>query len=616
MRLFLGVLFLLLTGSAQSFAASDDANWEKLYAEVNTAPQEVLEKAESLVQKFERQGNKEQLLKAIELTIDTLYYLERRFEMGSYAQRGLYLLENQPNHPLRPFFLAQLALVELSNQNAFRGKQYLNQAIKLAEQLEDRERWANVLSIAGHFHYEFGDYNEALAYYLAIQPIFDKSKEANLRSNNLSAIALVYSALGQNQAAADYHKRSLNELDQTLYPLDASITLFNIAVTYRAMGEYKDAESYLNKAIALSKDLNDEIGVAYAKYEQQALAAQRKDYSQALSIIDEILPIFDNSGQINMRVLSLLAKARYKALKKDLSFSYDLNLALEIINNSGSETRLIDYYLASAKAYANVEQFKESNVHYEQWGELILEENKKINDSTIKKFQASFDLKQKENENLLLQNENLKQQAALEKDNYIQWLLILITTTFGAIAAWIFSVLKSQLKLKRQFKQLAMTDELTSLPNRRSISEYLSIKINEFKLVNEPTIVAIFDIDHFKRVNDHFGHDIGDQVLRSVANAITSSLRAHDRVGRIGGEEFLIVLTKTDLNHGEKLFQKIKSALTNLVVEELDTPIKITASMGMTLVNNEDDFLSVYKRADQLLYQAKINGRDRCIIQA
>ncbi|WP_268871390.1 GGDEF domain-containing protein [Teredinibacter purpureus] len=126
--------------------------------------------------------------------------------------------------------------------------------------------------------------------------------------------------------------------------------------------------------------------------------------------------------------------------------------------------------------------------------------------------------------------------------------------------------------------------------------------------------LMIFDIDHFKRVNDRRGHDTGDRVLKSMAKLISINTRDSDLVGRWGGEEFLHISSDIQKSNLMELAEKLRNAVAFYTFEEND-PLTITISIGVTLFRKDEPFLKALKRADDALYAAKNNGRNCCVFQ-
>jgi len=165
-----------------------------------------------------------------------------------------------------------------------------------------------------------------------------------------------------------------------------------------------------------------------------------------------------------------------------------------------------------------------------------------------------------------------------------------------------------------KFKSLAMKDHLTGLPNRRHTEKFLELKMNEYKSFNQPFGIAFIDVDHFKSVNDNYGHEIGDDVLKMVARTYVNSTRTNDLIGRWGGEEFLAVFTDCKEEVLAALVNKIRMLVENSKLKINDTELNVTISIGATMVKPDDTILSIIKRADALMYKSKENGRNRCTI--
>lgn len=159
--------------------------------------------------------------------------------------------------------------------------------------------------------------------------------------------------------------------------------------------------------------------------------------------------------------------------------------------------------------------------------------------------------------------------------------------------------------------KLANTDSLTNLPNRRFIdSVFMDAAKNDQSSHFPMTIVAV-DIDHFKKVNDTYGHDTGDMALKHVANLLRKNIREVDVVARIGGEEFLIIFPRTNKEVGIKISEKIRVMIEQTPYIDKDIKIPITISLGCTEVSKYVFIEEAIKQSDELLYKAKRSGRNR-----
>lgn len=161
----------------------------------------------------------------------------------------------------------------------------------------------------------------------------------------------------------------------------------------------------------------------------------------------------------------------------------------------------------------------------------------------------------------------------------------------------------------RQLKRLSLTDELTNIMNRRALMQQVKSDLALSQRMKAPYSVAVCDLDHFKEVNDQYGHDVGDRVLKQTAHVIFNSIRESDSVGRIGGEEFVVLMPNTTIEQAKTILSRIR---TNIVTADLLKSRVVTVSIGVTEVLPTDmDFSTIYKRADDALYDAKENGRNR-----
>ena len=164
--------------------------------------------------------------------------------------------------------------------------------------------------------------------------------------------------------------------------------------------------------------------------------------------------------------------------------------------------------------------------------------------------------------------------------------------------------------MQKRLQLLASNDELTGLHNRRYILERIEEKLPEIRRHQLNFCVMMMDVDHFKNVNDEFGHAAGDDVLRTTANILTRELRQGDIVARYGGEEFLMLLPMTELVSAEALVERLREAIEKQTYTFEGTLISVTASFGITQHLLEDTADKMIDRADKALYQAKLAGRN------
>ncbi len=169
-------------------------------------------------------------------------------------------------------------------------------------------------------------------------------------------------------------------------------------------------------------------------------------------------------------------------------------------------------------------------------------------------------------------------------------------------------------RLNAGLEQLAMTDYLTNLYNRRY---FMQRGVEEFKRArrnNQPLGLLMLDIDQFKKVNDTYGHDTGDMALQQVAATLKSSLREIDILGRIGGEEFAVLLPNTSLHDAVLLAERVQQVMAGTPIETLGNPLFITISIGVAIITDEISYIDdLLRTADAFMYQAKSHGGNRVV---
>ncbi len=167
---------------------------------------------------------------------------------------------------------------------------------------------------------------------------------------------------------------------------------------------------------------------------------------------------------------------------------------------------------------------------------------------------------------------------------------------------------------REQLRVQATYDSLTGLFNRMAILQTLEREVSRSNREKKPLAVIMADLDHFKEINDTYGHQAGDEVLQETARRMLGSLRAYDCVGRYGGEEFLVVAPGSDVNGATELAERLRSSISAKPVMIAGAPIAITLSLGMAISKpNLNEFDQLLRLADEALYQAKRAGRNRVV---
>lgn len=204
-----------------------------------------------------------------------------------------------------------------------------------------------------------------------------------------------------------------------------------------------------------------------------------------------------------------------------------------------------------------------------------------------------------------------------------QRVLALVTLAFASFVVRatreLSDALQSLLRLRRELEiehriasKAARTDELTGLNNLRAFKEQADTMFAHTQRYSLPLCALLLDIDHFKQINDTYGHAAGDQVLQVVAQRLKTALREADLCGRLGGEEFAVLLASTDLHEALLIAEKLRLAIQDIVMPMIDATLRVTISIGVARAHEDcPDTTTLLAQADAAMYQAKSSGRNR-----
>lgn len=197
---------------------------------------------------------------------------------------------------------------------------------------------------------------------------------------------------------------------------------------------------------------------------------------------------------------------------------------------------------------------------------------------------------------------------ALTRSGY--WVLMLLGALLFSIWLMLMLLASAMRDVVLVLREERNRDPLTQLLNRRAFFELAEQRLQDRR--QGPWALLVCDIDHFKRVNDVWGHAAGDRVLESVAQVLLTQVRQADLVSRFGGEEFIVLLNRADLDCAQTVAQRIRTHVAGVRFDAV--PVTVTASFGLTAVDSPRDLRHAIERADVLLYQAKQSGRDRVCV--
>lgn len=340
-----------------------------------------------------------------------------------------------------------------------------------------------------------------------------------------------------------------------------------------------------------------------------------KQLDQAMNAVNQAKAIRD--GQINVKTFNIGFAMMVEAAivsemgqpQKALGMFEKANQLVDFSRASQLQQIHLGYRIPNYKALG---MHKEAYNAYQTISDIDdhISQQIQLQEKQIIKLKAEQVRQQAVNEQLKLQAE--KNERTRTQDRIIRrWQYSAIVLS-SLLALLLGVLIYQEIKRKRKFWQMAYSDALTQVHNRRSIFSIAKRMIDkQRKNTGNPLVMGlmIMDIDHFKQINDQFGHSIGDATLKEAVNTIREGLRAVDHFGRIGGEEFLILIHQADQTLMGMLGNRIKQAMEENVTLPNGEPV--TISIGGTLFAQGDVLESMLTRADKALYEAKNSGRNQ-----
>ncbi|HEX8153024.1 MAG TPA: tetratricopeptide repeat-containing diguanylate cyclase, partial [Thermoanaerobaculia bacterium] len=376
-------------------------------------------------------------------------------------------------------------------------------------------------------------------------------------------------------------------------------------------GKYADADPYYRRALAAFETLQRPEDIALTRRAIGSVLMKQGKVQEALPWLDAALAYFENvQNAPSIAYVKQFRGVAYRRLGRNAEALQDLAAArryyeqqknTRFLERNTDETALVYEQLGD---WRNAYEFRKRNT------QLVQELSASRRDELSSRLRVEFDAEKKERENRALARENTLRAAALREAQRNQKLQLAVIALTALLAAALGVLFWWQLANTRRVRAMAMTDELTRLPNRRHILAATESAFAAAKHSSHAVAVIVLDIDRFKRINDTWGHAAGDAVLRAVAHTCRITLRPTDQLGRIGGEEFLIVVHPATAAQATDIAERLRTAIERLDFTSIAEGLQVTISLGVWLTT-EYDVSAAIAAADSLLYRSKESGRNR-----
>jgi diguanylate cyclase (GGDEF)-like protein len=456
-----------------------------------------------------------------------------------------------------------------------------------------------------------GEYAAGLVDLRRAQVLYDRLGRQYDALSCRDSIATLYSRMGDFVEAAHLYSEVLRMQRQAGMVREQAVTLHNLGRTYEDSRQWDLAVASFSQALDLARKLKYLRVEAYALRGLAAVKVARHDTAGALSELAHAAVLQSDTPDARLGAQINLEKGRALYLAGRLFESaVVLQQARGVFKSAQSASELVDADSELARVEAEMGEWRAA---YADATEAAREQEQLLSRHLDQRFailKVEYDSAAQEQENRALLRENNATNIALAQSRRVrqlQGVVIGLGVALGAVLIWLVILNRGR---ARRMGSLAMTDELTKSPNRRAVLA----RLNELLKGPEPgpCAILIMDIDFFKRVNDQHGHAAGDEVLKLVAEAVRVVALPPAFFGRLGGEEFLIVLPDADIFAARRFAEGLRQGVADINTRAvIPGHAGVTTSVGLTVSTpGADDLGNLLARADTALYAAKRSGRN------
>lgn len=501
-------------------------------------------------------------------------------------------------------------IYETAGDNA-KARSAYEQAVAVAAQTHDEEMLAQSLFSRGYLLGLQGEYASGLSDLKRAAALFDQLDKPLHSLTTLNSIAILYNRMGDYAQAKEIYSRALKAQRAAGMLREEAVTYHNLGRAHENLHEWQPARQSFNESLTLSRQLNYLRGEAYALRGLAAVLNAEGDARGALEMLQRADVLQRHTPDARLHAQIQLARGiAYHKLGRLSDSIAALEDALQVFRQadavsemSTTYSELADVYAASGSwraAYERRTQAKEASEH------LL---NNQL-DQRFATLKVEFDTVAKDKENRALTHENELDQKALAEERNVRGLQAAVIVLAVTLVLVLATLAVYQRRSAIRMRTLALTDELTRVPNRRSVLTRLDPLLRDPE--QGPCSILIVDIDHFKRINDQLGHPTGDEVLKVVAEAVRQAVEEPAFFGRLGGEEFLIALPDTSLEQARAIAEDFRRRIASIDMGRwFPDRRRITASLGCAVSSPGADTTStMLARADSALYAAKRGGRN------
>lgn len=611
----LAAAFLAVTGTARAAEEHPEethpalSHVERAAALVRSRPQEAMRDVQTALKILTERPDADLEIRARLLLCDHLSEIDRAAAEAEVAKARALLPQARRRGLEAGVLGCEGTILETASDNA-RARAVYEEAVAVATREQDQEMLAQALFQRGYLLGLQGQYAMGLADLKRAQALFEESGLPDHSLTSLNGIAILYNRMGDYEQARYMYDRALKAQRDAGMFREQGVTLHNLGRAHENLRQWDAAQAAFQESYNISRQLSYPRGEAYALRGLAAVQNAKGNPEAALRILEQAEALQRQTPDARLNAQIQLARGVALHQLRRLSASAEaLRAALEVFEQADSLNELRATYGELAAVQADMGNWREGYQYLARAHETSERMFRNQVDQRFATLKVEFDTAAKEKENVLLIRENNANQLALaqgERARNLQTAVIVLTVILVILLA---TLAVHQWRSTRRMRKLAMTDELTGVPNRRAVLSRLA------PLLQQPVAAScamlIIDIDHFKSINDQHGHAEGDEALKAVARELRAEVREPAFIGRLGGEEFLVVVPGADFDKANRLAERFRETVMGIDTRRWLMDRRITVSIGVTMAKPSGDTpSSMLQRADAALYEAKRAGRN------
>ena len=437
--------------------------------------------------------------------------------------------------------------------------------------------------------------------------------DLGLRTYALGAMGLLASRVSAQLPAQVYFERAIVALGGQPARYKRAWLLDDMGWSLLDRGELAAARQSFEGALALSKALGDLSGIMRGHEGVAEVLLKQKEAAGALRHARESLRLGGVEGLLFRPVTAQTQVVEALALLKRPELAQEVDRLRAMAERDGSAHTGALIARSAARGYQALGRHSEAYAELERFLALTRIDEKARRDAEAQRLQVRYESTLREAENSELRHAAEAARLELAVRNERQRALIAAVLALLLLLAAGGTFFGRALRRRRRLADLALRDELTGLPNRRAVLAFAQEQCTLAQRLDLPFALALIDLDHFKQINDRHGHAAGDRALQAFGEAAMAILRGQDRIGRWGGEEWLLVRPGTRAEELGHAFERLRHNLAGQAIEGLPQPHGITFSMGVAergSGSGVEALESLIGEADRQLYLAKSEGRN------